>query len=131
VPHVASPVPVETPLQPQRIEELLQQILENQRHIKEQQARQAARLEHIEKAQSLTITKEAYTVEEAAERVGKKPFTVRQWCNNGQFQAKKVPGSGRTGEWRVAPEEVARYHREGLKPREHFDNHGRVSRRVA
>src|SRR5689334_19198785 len=61
----------------------------------------AERLDRIEQAQTLTIEKESYTVEEAAKRLGLSAWTVRQRCNKGQMEAKKVPGKGRQGEWRI------------------------------
>src|SRR6202012_3515393 len=64
-----------------------------------------ARLERIERGQALTVVKEAYTTEEAAERLGRSEWTVRQWCNKGQVQgARKGLGKGRTGEWRLSHE---------------------------
>jgi transposase len=82
-----------------------------------------ARLERIEKLQSLNIMKDGYAVEEVAERVRRKAYTVRQWANRGQIQARKVAGSGPTGEWRVSPEELARIQAEGPKPERTFNNH--------
>src|SRR4051794_25983620 len=60
------------------------------------------RLDRMERAQGLSVVKEAYTTEEAAERLGRSEWTVRQWCNKGQVSgAYKVRGKGRTGEWRI------------------------------
>ena len=36
-----------------------------------------ARLDRLEKR---AVSKNAWTVEEAADRLGKSPYTVRQWC---------------------------------------------------
>ena len=80
--------------------ELVQLMLTNQREIME-------RLERMERAQALSLTKEAYTTEEAAERLGRSEWTVRQWCNKGQVKgAYKVRGKGRTGEWRLPHDAV-------------------------
>ncbi len=47
---------------------------------------------------TLGLAKEAYTTEEAAERLGRSDWTVRQWCNKGQVPgAYKVRVKGRTG----------------------------------
>src|SRR5262249_47829984 len=51
---------------------------------------------------------------EAAERLGRRPWTVRQWCNKGQVRgARKVHGKGRTGEWRIPHDEGGRPQNEG------------------
>ncbi len=89
-------------------------------------------LDRIETALKLSTTKEAYTVEDVAQRVGRVEWTVRQWCNKGQVAARKVRGKGRTGEWRISPDEVARLQAEGPAPEGTFDNGGgRISRRAA
>lgn len=80
--------------------ELMQLVLTNQREILD-------RLDRMERAQALSLTKEAYTTEEAAERLGRSEWTVRQWCNKGQVKGVyKVRGKGRTGEWRLSHEAV-------------------------
>ena len=59
-------------------------------------------LDRIEHHLKLNVQKETYTIAEAAERLGKAPWTVRDWCNKGQVPgAKKVHGKGRLGEWRI------------------------------
>jgi transposase len=66
------------------------------------------RLDRIERAQAISAVKESYTTTEAAERLGRSNWTVRQWCNKGQVEgAYKVHGKGRTGEWRLTHEAVA------------------------
>lgn len=75
------------------------------------------RLDRIEQRLALSIAKESYLVEEAAERLNRKPWTVRQWCNKGQVKgAKKVRGKGRTGEWRIPHEELLRLQNDGPLP---------------
>ena len=71
------------------------------------------RLDRLEKYQSLAVVKEGYTVEEVAERLGRRPWTVRQWCNKGLAKGKKVHGKGRTGEWRIPHEELLRLQADG------------------
>lgn len=76
-----------------------------------------ARLDQIEHRLELNIEKEAYTVDETAERVGRRPWTVRDWCNKGQVpNAYKVNGKGRTGEWRIPHDSVARLQADGPLP---------------
>jgi excisionase family DNA binding protein len=85
-----------------------------------------ARLDRIEKR---SITKEAWTIEEAANRIGKSAYTVRQWANLGCIRATKVRGKGRRGEWRIADAEVARVQAEGASSDGSFANGAAVSRR--
>ena len=93
------------------------------------------RLGHLEKTQALGIVKEGYTVEDVCARLNgkRKPFTVRQWCNEGQVKAKKVTGQGRRGEWRIGPDELARIQADGPLPKGTFDNKstGDVNRTAA
>jgi hypothetical protein len=75
------------------------------------------RIERIETRLALSVEKESYTVEEAAERLDRKPWTVRQWCNKLQVNgAYKVHGKGRTGEWRIPHEELVRLQNRGPLP---------------
>ncbi len=63
------------------------------------------------------IEKEAYTPKEVAGMLGKKEYTVREWCRLGRINAKKLPnGRGNEGEWRIPHEELMRYQAEGLLP---------------
>lgn len=75
------------------------------------------RLDRIERAQTRSVVKEAYTTTEAAERLCRSEWTVRQWCNKGQVEgAYKVHGKGRTGEWRLTHEAVANLQSKGPAP---------------
>jgi transposase len=77
----------------------------------------AQRLDRIEQRLAVSVVKETYTTAEAAQRVGRSEWTVRQWCNQGQVEgAKKVHGKGRTGEWRIPHDEVVRLQNEGPLP---------------
>jgi hypothetical protein len=80
------------------------------------------RLTRLEKQVSVSTAKENYTVEEAAERLGRAKWTVRQWCNLGQARANRIRGSGRKGEWRIAHDELGRLHNEGPSPPGTFQN---------
>ncbi len=74
-------------------------------------------LDRIEKILGLSIEKESYSTKEAAEKLDRAEWTVRQWCNKGQVKgARKVHGKGRTGEWRIPHEEVVRIQNEGMSP---------------
>lgn len=82
----------------------------------------AERLDRIEKRLSLNVAKDAYTVEEAAERFGNAVFTVRQWANRGCIRATKTRGTGKRGTWRISAEELARVQEHGPSPERTFDN---------
>jgi hypothetical protein len=61
--------------------------------------------------------KEFYTTEEAAILLGKRPFTVRNWCRLGRVNAVKArAGRGGEEEWRIAHAEILRIQNEGLLP---------------
>ena len=62
-------------------------------------------------------SKQSYTTAEAAELLGKRPYTVREWCRYGRVLASKA-GYGRGGdeEWRISHEELTRIRNEGLLP---------------
>jgi predicted transcriptional regulator len=90
--------------------ELMLLLLNQQREILD-------RLDLMAVAQSLSLVKEAYTTEEAAERLGRSEWTVRQWCNKKQVNgAYKVRGKGRTGEWRLPHEAIVALQNKGPIP---------------
>ena|ERR1022692_4410750 len=61
--------------------------------------------------------KESYTTKELAEILGKKEYTVREWCRLGRVAANKLSGGrGNEGEWRVPHDELIRYRTGGLLP---------------
>ena len=63
------------------------------------------------------MTREWYSVAQAAELVNRKPFTVREWCRNGRVTAeKRVSGRGRHSEWMISADEIRRYENHGLLP---------------
>src|SRR5262245_41900611 len=81
------------------------------------QRQQQLQLDRLERLFTTSVVKETYTVEEAAPRLGRSEWTVRQWCNKGQvLGAKKVRGRGRKGEWRIPHEELLRLQNEGPLP---------------
>ena len=63
--------------------------------------------------------KEWFTVPEAAQLLGKQPFTIREWCRLRRIEAKKRKcGRGRTSEWVISSAEIERYLNEGLLPQD-------------
>lgn len=61
------------------------------------------------------IVKEFYTTAEVAKILGKRPYTVREWCRLGRINAEKANfGRGLDEEWRVRHDELLRIQNEGL-----------------
>jgi excisionase family DNA binding protein len=79
--------------------------------------------------ESLTDPKagrEWFTVEEAASLMGRKPYTVREWCREGRINATKRPEKRGGAElWNVSAGEIARYKNEGLLDLDPERNSGR------
>lgn len=58
---------------------------------------------------------EYYSTAEAARYLGKKPYTVREWCRLGRVKAIRAKsGRGYDPEWRLTHDELLRIKREGL-----------------
>lgn len=63
------------------------------------------------------VAKEFYTTAEAAGVLGKRPYTVREWCRQGRVNAiKTYCGRGEGEEWRIPHDELTRIQNEGLLP---------------
>jgi hypothetical protein len=63
--------------------------------------------------------KDFYEIGEFACLVGRKSFTVREWARHGRIRAeKKLSGRGAHFQWVVSHDELQRYEREGLRPRQ-------------
>ena len=61
--------------------------------------------------------KESYDTKELAGILGRKPYTVREWCRLKRINAyKAMCGRGCEEEWRVTHEELVRIQNEGLLP---------------
>lgn len=61
--------------------------------------------------------KESYNTAEVANILGKRPYTVREWCRLQRINAyKAMCGRGCEVEWRVTREELLRIQNEGLLP---------------
>lgn len=59
-----------------------------------------------------------FSVEEVASLVGRRPFTVREWCRLGRIQARKsMTHAGPTTKWVIGRAELDRFRRDGLLPR--------------
>jgi hypothetical protein len=75
------------------------------------------RLERIEALLQRGATKAYYTVDEFADLVGRRPFTVRQWANMGRIHAShSMTQTGSSHRWAISHEEYLRFQREGLLP---------------
>ncbi len=77
-----------------------------------------ARLEQrIESLLQRNVSKAYYTVDEFASLVGRRPFTVRQWCNLGRIYAERsMTHTGPSQRWAISHEEYLRFQRHGLFP---------------
>jgi hypothetical protein len=77
------------------------------------------KLDRLQQVQSTPVlpSKQKYTPAEFGAIVGRKPYTVREWCRYGRIQADKVKGVGRGSEeeWRITHDELVRYQNEGLR----------------
>lgn len=63
------------------------------------------------------LHKDSYTTAELAEILGRKPYTVREWCRLQRINAFKADcGRGIDEEWRISHEELVRIQNEGLLP---------------
>jgi excisionase family DNA binding protein len=79
------------------------------------------RLARMEAGQALLLKQHThrdwYTTKQLAQLLGRKEYTVREWCRLGRVAAKKLPaGRGGEGEWRIPHAELERYQQEGLLP---------------
>jgi len=61
--------------------------------------------------------KDWYSPVEVAEILGKKPYTVREWCRLQRVKARKRPtGRGDADEWEISHDELERIKNHGLLP---------------
>ncbi len=71
----------------------------------------------IDTAAQLPVEKSHYTPAEAAELLGRRPYTVREWCRFQRIHAAKRPtGRGDSCEWEISHEEIERIKSHGLLP---------------
>ncbi len=72
-------------------------------------------LEALAKTSVQQVVKAYYSTKEAAELLGKRPYTVREWCRLGRINAEKAEfGRGLDEEWRISHEEIERIRNQGL-----------------
>ena len=85
----------------------------------------ATRLEHIDEkldrlakcAAPQQPIREYYSIAEFAELVGKRQYTVREWCRLHRINAEKCEtGRGDAKTWKISNEELQRYRNHGLLP---------------
>ena len=69
------------------------------------------RLDRIEHKLQQGVVRDAYSVDQAAERLRMSPWTVRQACNKKRIAATKAR-NGR--DWRIPHDELVRVEAEGL-----------------
>jgi excisionase family DNA binding protein len=56
-----------------------------------------------------------FSIEEAAELLGKSPYTVREWCRAGRINARKTGEKRGSAEvWRISAQEMTRLREDGL-----------------
>ena len=61
--------------------------------------------------------KDWYSPEEVAEILGKRPYTIREWCRYQRINARKRPtGRGDAKEWEISHDELDRIKSHGLLP---------------
>jgi len=71
----------------------------------------------MEALSSQRSRKDHYTTAEVAKALGRDPYTVRQWCNEGRVNAgKRACGRGKSKEWIISFDELERIRNEGLLP---------------
>lgn len=75
-----------------------------------------ARIESkLDDPKPLEITKEWFSIAEAAEILNRAPFTVREWARLGRIHAsKRDSGRSKASEWTISREEIERISNEGL-----------------
>lgn len=99
----------------------VEQPFDVKRIVEQRLAELLERLGRIESAVDTLVSqrtvKECYTTDEVAVLLGRRPFTVREWCRLGRIHAeKRDTGRGNTLEWSVSHDELERIRNHGLLP---------------
>jgi hypothetical protein len=72
---------------------------------------------HLDLLLSQRVVRDHYSMEQAAQILGKAPWTVREWCRQGRVHAeKRRSGRGRALDWATSHAELQRIEKEGLLP---------------
>jgi hypothetical protein len=73
--------------------------------------------ELLQAASPKPSVKQSYSTHDVARILGKRPFTVREWCRLGRINARRaLSGRGVDKEWRITHQELERIQNEGLLP---------------
>lgn len=73
--------------------------------------------ELLQAAAAKPAVKRSYSTHDVARVLGKRPFTVREWCRLGRINAcRALSGRGVDKEWRITHEELERIQNDGLLP---------------
>lgn len=109
--RVGSPAERETPLEGDKVSDWISRLDARLSGVEEVLV---ALRDYLEQRKTV---KESYTTIEAAALLGKRPYTVREWCRLGRIHATKAMcGRGGEVEWRISHEELERFRNEGLLP---------------
>jgi hypothetical protein len=80
-------------------------------------AERIARLEaELAAFRSEEVTPQYYSVAEFAHRVGRAPYTVREWARQGRIAAHRCVSGGPYRPWVISHTELVRYEQWGLRP---------------
>ena len=102
----------------ERLEAVLDGIAAGLSQVQEQQGAMTATLTDLHDFVVTERTfKDWYSPVEVAEILGKKPYTVREWCRLQRVEARKRPtGRGDADEWEISHDELERIKNHGLLP---------------
>lgn len=102
----------------ERLEAVLDGIAAGLSQVQEQQGAMNATLTDLRDCVVTERTfKDWYSPVEVAEILGKKPYTVREWCRLQRVEARKRPtGRGDADEWEISHDELERIKNHGLLP---------------
>ena len=102
----------------ERLEAVLDGIAAGLSQVQEQQGAMTATLTDLRDSFVTQRTfKNWYSPLEIAEILGKKPYTVREWCRLQRVEARKRPtGRGDADEWEISHDELDRIKNHGLLP---------------